>query len=169
VDILFYFFVLLQKLTYKISRLKNKNKNKNHWHTPLIPALGRQRQVDFWVQSQPGLQSEFQNSQDYTEKPCLKKTNKNKQTNKQNQSIIPPKKTKKHKPHNHKPAFNLSTREAEANESEFLSVYSTEKVPGQVGYHLEKLSPKKTNKQNNPYKQKQPQQKKKKTFRTKGN
>jgi hypothetical protein len=37
------------------------------WHTPLI-ALGRQRQADFWVQSQPGLQSEFQ---DYTEKPCL--------------------------------------------------------------------------------------------------
>jgi hypothetical protein len=33
------------------------------WHTPLIPALGRQRQVDFWVQGQPGLQSEFQDSQ----------------------------------------------------------------------------------------------------------
>jgi hypothetical protein len=41
------------------------------WHTPLIPALGRQRQVDFWVQGQPGLQSEFQDSQDYTEKPWL--------------------------------------------------------------------------------------------------
>jgi hypothetical protein len=26
---------------------------------PLIPALGRQRQVDFWVWGQPGLQSEF--------------------------------------------------------------------------------------------------------------
>jgi hypothetical protein len=35
--------------------------------------------------SQPGLQSEFQDSQGYTEKPCLKKpTNQpNKQTNKQ--------------------------------------------------------------------------------------
>ena len=40
---------------------------------PLIPALGRQRQVDFWVQGQPGLQSDFQDSQGYTEKPCLKK------------------------------------------------------------------------------------------------
>jgi hypothetical protein len=48
---------------------------------PLIPALGRQRQVDFWVRGQPGLQSEFQDNQGYTEKPCLK--NKNKQTNKQ--------------------------------------------------------------------------------------
>jgi hypothetical protein len=38
---------------------------------PLIPALGRQRQADFWVQGQPGLQSEFQDSQGYTEKPCL--------------------------------------------------------------------------------------------------
>jgi hypothetical protein len=32
------------------------------WCTPLIPALGRQRQVDFWVRGQPGLQSEFQDS-----------------------------------------------------------------------------------------------------------
>jgi hypothetical protein len=36
-------------------------------------TLKRQRQVDFWVQGQPGLQSEFQDSQGYTEKPCLKK------------------------------------------------------------------------------------------------
>jgi hypothetical protein len=48
------------------------------WRTPLIPALGRQRQADFWVQGQPGLQSEFQDSQGYTEKPCLKKPKKKK-------------------------------------------------------------------------------------------
>jgi hypothetical protein len=36
-------------------------------------GLGRQRQADFWVRGQPGLQSEFQDSQGYTEKPCLKK------------------------------------------------------------------------------------------------
>jgi hypothetical protein len=47
---------------------------------PLIPALGRQRQVDFWVRGQPGLQSEFQDSQGYTEKPCLEKQKTNKQT-----------------------------------------------------------------------------------------
>jgi hypothetical protein len=41
------------------------------WRMSLILALGRQRQADFWVQGQPGLQSEFQDSQDYTEKPCL--------------------------------------------------------------------------------------------------
>jgi hypothetical protein len=41
------------------------------WCTPLVPALGRQRQANFWVQGQPGLQSEFQDSQGYTEKPCL--------------------------------------------------------------------------------------------------
>jgi hypothetical protein len=45
---------------------------------PLIPALGRQRQADFWVQGQPGLQSEFQDSQGYTEKPCLENTKKKK-------------------------------------------------------------------------------------------
>jgi hypothetical protein len=35
------------------------------------PSTSRQRQADFWVWGQPGLQSEFQDSQDYTEKPCL--------------------------------------------------------------------------------------------------
>jgi hypothetical protein len=49
------------------------------WCTPLIPALGRQRQEDFWVRGQPGLQSEFQDSQGYTENLCLGKT-KNKPT-----------------------------------------------------------------------------------------
>ena len=58
------------------------------WPMTSIPALGRQRQGNFWVRGQPGLQSEFQDSQGYTEKPCLKKTktktkNKNKETNKQ--------------------------------------------------------------------------------------
>jgi hypothetical protein len=50
----------------------------------LIPALGRQSLVDFWVQGQPGLQSEFQDSKGYTEKSCLKNKikTKNKQTNK---------------------------------------------------------------------------------------
>jgi hypothetical protein len=43
------------------------------WHMPLILALGRQRQADFWVRGQSGLQSEFQDSQGSTEKPCLKK------------------------------------------------------------------------------------------------
>jgi hypothetical protein len=49
--------------------------------TPLTPALGRQRQVDFWVRGHPALQSEFQDILGYTEKPCLK-TNKQKQKTK---------------------------------------------------------------------------------------
>jgi hypothetical protein len=49
-----------------------------HAFNPNIPALGRQRQADFWVRGQPGLQSEFQDSQGYTEKPCLEKTEKKK-------------------------------------------------------------------------------------------
>jgi hypothetical protein len=54
------------------------------WCTPVIPALGRQRQADFCIRGQPGLQSEFQDSQDYTEKPCLEKQ-KNKTKTKKNQ------------------------------------------------------------------------------------
>jgi hypothetical protein len=53
--------------------LKNCGPAGRWWHMPLIPALGRQRQVDFWVRGQPGLQSEFQDSQGYTEKSCLEK------------------------------------------------------------------------------------------------
>jgi hypothetical protein len=49
------------------------------WRIPLIPALGRQRQADFWVRGQPGLQSEFQDSQGYTKKPVLKKQKTKKQ------------------------------------------------------------------------------------------
>jgi hypothetical protein len=52
------------------------------WRMPLIPALGRQRQADFWVWGQPGLQSEFQDSQDYTEKPCLENQKKKKKKKK---------------------------------------------------------------------------------------
>ena len=48
------------------------------WQMSLILALGRQKQVDFWVWGQPGIQSEFQDSQDYTEKPYLKKQKKKK-------------------------------------------------------------------------------------------
>jgi hypothetical protein len=48
------------------------------WHMPLIPALGMQKPVHLWVWGQPGLQSEFQDSQGYTEKPCLKKKKKKK-------------------------------------------------------------------------------------------
>ena len=62
----------------------NRQQSQVWWHMPLIPALGRQRQVNFWVQGQPGLQSEFQDSQDDTEKPRLKnpKQQQNKQASK---------------------------------------------------------------------------------------
>jgi hypothetical protein len=42
-------------------------------YEPFIPALERQRQEDLWVQGQPALHRLLQDSQGYTEKPCLKK------------------------------------------------------------------------------------------------
>ena len=51
--------------------VKNPNVSLVWWCTPLILALRRHRQADLWVKGQPGLQSIFQNSQSYTEKPCL--------------------------------------------------------------------------------------------------
>jgi hypothetical protein len=71
--------------TIQDSSFKNCLFSQAWWHMPLIPALGRQRQVHFWVRGQPGLQSEFQDSQGYTEKPCLEKPTNHptKQPNKQ--------------------------------------------------------------------------------------
>jgi hypothetical protein len=68
----------------KRKHTKTESPSRAWWRTPLIPALGRQRQADFWVRGQPGLQSEFQDSQGYTEKPCLEK-----QTNKQKRQKSP--------------------------------------------------------------------------------
>lgn len=41
---------------------------------PLISVLGRQWQVDLYEFKRHALHGEFQDSQNYTEKPCLKKT-----------------------------------------------------------------------------------------------
>jgi hypothetical protein len=62
--------------------------NRAWWRTPLIPALGRQRQADFWVPGQPGLQSEFQDSQSYTEKPCLEKPKENNNNKNKNNKML---------------------------------------------------------------------------------
>jgi hypothetical protein len=54
-----------------------------------------QRQADFWIWGHLGLQSEFQDSQGYTGKPCLKKPKKKKPQNNQNQkNLKPPNQTK---------------------------------------------------------------------------
>jgi hypothetical protein len=68
------------------------------WRMPLIPALGRQRQADLQVRGQPGLQSEFRDSQGNTEKPCLKKRPKNPLR----RSLKEKSKTKKKKPKQNK-------------------------------------------------------------------
>jgi hypothetical protein len=53
------------------------------WHVPLIPALGRQKQVDLCgFKNQPGLQGGFQDIQSYLMRLCLK----NKCINKHNKN-----------------------------------------------------------------------------------
>jgi hypothetical protein len=55
-----------------------KKINRAWWHTPLIPALRKQRQVDSWVRGQPGLQSEFQDQQGLHRETLSRKTKKKK-------------------------------------------------------------------------------------------
>ena len=66
-----------------IRHLSKITNNKNEQN------IGRQRQEDFWVRGQSGLQSKFQDSQGCTEKPCLKKQTKQKQkrTKQQNKPV----------------------------------------------------------------------------------
>ncbi len=68
------YFSSKQKDLNSIPRSKVKSKVTGVGHVILIPALERQRQADFWVGGQPGLQIEFQDSQRYIEKPCLETT-----------------------------------------------------------------------------------------------
>jgi hypothetical protein len=60
----------------------------------LIEAFGKERQADFIVYSQHDLQSEFQVSQDYTMKPCLKKNKNQNKTKTQNKNQTKQNKTK---------------------------------------------------------------------------
>jgi hypothetical protein len=59
--------------------IKSKNVEPGVVAQPLIPAHERQRQAKFWVRGQPGLQCEFQDNQDHTEKACLEKNQPTKQ------------------------------------------------------------------------------------------
>jgi hypothetical protein len=63
-------FLLKKLMALHLQAFKNYDLNLRPagqwWCMPLIPALERQRQADL-------LQSEFQDSQSYTEKPCLEK------------------------------------------------------------------------------------------------
>ena len=75
----------LRALSVQSKQRQKLPSSQEWWHRPLIPALGRQRQSHFLVQCQPGLQSEFQDSEGYTEKPCLEKTKNKKNKKKQQQ------------------------------------------------------------------------------------
>jgi hypothetical protein len=60
--------ILLKRKSY----LKDVIIARQWWYTPLITALGRQRQADFSVQGQPGLQSKFQDSLSIQRNPVSK-------------------------------------------------------------------------------------------------
>jgi hypothetical protein len=75
---LFWHFYLCRWLgIFSLTAFNKVSLCRARWHTPLISALRRQKQADFWVRGQLSLQSKFQGSQGYTEKPCLKKPNNN--------------------------------------------------------------------------------------------
>jgi hypothetical protein len=107
---------------------KTVNFRRAWWPIPLIPALGRQRQADFWVWGQPGLQSEFQDRETLSQKTKNKQTNK--QTNKKVNFLIREKKPDSG-------STRLGGRSRWISEFEVNLVY---RIPGQPGLHRETLS-----------------------------
>jgi hypothetical protein len=68
----------IARATQRNAVAKNIKKKKNSFlpavqYMLLIPALVRKRQADFCVLGQPGLRSDLQDSQSYTQKYCQKK------------------------------------------------------------------------------------------------
>jgi hypothetical protein len=71
-------------LSYK-QILKKKKKKKKKWGRAVVahvfnPSTWEAESGGFLSSRPPGLQSEFQDSQGYTDKPCLKKTKKKKKS-----------------------------------------------------------------------------------------
>jgi hypothetical protein len=63
---------LREERQWKGHQVERGSQAGQRWHTPLILETGRQKEADFWVRGQPGLQSEFQDNQG-DKKPCLEK------------------------------------------------------------------------------------------------
>ena len=58
---------------------KKKREAGRWWRSPVIPVLWEAEAGGFLSQGQPGLQSEFQDSQGYMDKPCLKQEERRKE------------------------------------------------------------------------------------------
>ena len=77
--------------------------------------------MDLWVEGQPDLQSEFLDSQGYTEKPCLKKQNKtNKQTKKIKSKQKPYQNERKKNPNQ---KTNKQTKQQQKTQSKVIKKY----------------------------------------------
>ena len=73
--------------SYVICEARMEKEAWQWWCTPLIPALGRQRQVDLCVRGQPGLQSESRIAK-AAQQNSVSKTNKMKQTKRMEKESI---------------------------------------------------------------------------------
>jgi hypothetical protein len=68
-----YFKEIFNRLLHRIKSVTPTNPNWPRYQMVLKKCHCWQRQVDFWFQGQTGLQSEFQDSQSYTEKTLSRK------------------------------------------------------------------------------------------------
>jgi hypothetical protein len=79
---LFQLWPATTRLQIFVCTFRNYRLARRWWRTPLIPALGRQRQADFWVRGQPGLQSELQDKPGLYRETLSQKTKKQKKKKK---------------------------------------------------------------------------------------
>jgi hypothetical protein len=66
---------IITKFSWIVLAVQNVLASRAWWLTPLIPALGRQRQVDFWVRSHPVYKVSSRTARAIQRNPVLKNKN----------------------------------------------------------------------------------------------
>jgi hypothetical protein len=69
-------------VSHKKTGIKNNKQSQPWWHMPLIPAVGRQRQVDFWFEGKLVYGVSSRTARAIQRNPVSKQTNNNNNNNK---------------------------------------------------------------------------------------
>jgi hypothetical protein len=117
--------------------MEKENITGQWWLTPLIPALGRQRQADFVVRGQPGLQSYFQETLSQKNKKKKEEEEEGERRGKREGRGEKEKEKEKKKKKKKKGSACWCTPITPASSRDRQISAQTQQVPGQPGLHAQ--------------------------------